>query len=248
MTSKQSDNIIDTSCKDCVFAIYDGDTQVECFAGRLEKFKKNDVVIDAYDDEKEFYVIRRLCNLNRTEKQVDELRQELTERMHEIAVTYELIIDCSNGIKEQDVFELIDSYYVDKLTIRLIHGEGNDLDDIHKILQLSNKIITKYNTKCPITQCLHYNVTMHNIIEKSKKSFHAVVKANDIKDKNILHKVNAIINEDLEKVIVVDSKDGSFISNLAYKVQAFSKEDKNYTEIVEKIVTYSKDVELYKCL
>lgn len=248
MTSKQSDNIIDTSCKDCVFAIYDGDTQVECFAGRLEKFKKDDAVTEAYDNEKEFYVIRRLCNLNRTDKQGDELRKELTERLHEIAVTYELIIDCSKGIKEQDVFELIDGYYLDKLTIRLIHGEGNDLDDIHKILQLSNKIITKYNTKCPITQCLHYDEAVHNIIDKSKKSFHVIVKANDIKDKNILSKVNNIINEDLSKVIIVDSKDGLFISNLAYKVQVFSKEDTNYTDVIKKIIEYSKDMELYACL
>jgi len=54
-TNSQS---VTTSCKDCIFAVYDGDTQKDCSLGRIDKFKEKGVVIEAYDEEKEFYVIR----------------------------------------------------------------------------------------------------------------------------------------------------------------------------------------------
>jgi len=49
---------ITTSCKNCVFAIYDGKTQTGCEFDRINKFKATGTdIIEAYDDEKEFYVI-----------------------------------------------------------------------------------------------------------------------------------------------------------------------------------------------
>lgn len=53
-----------TTCKDCIFAIYDNKTQTGCKMGRLDAYKKVDVeIIEAYDEDKEFYVINnRLCN------------------------------------------------------------------------------------------------------------------------------------------------------------------------------------------
>ena len=35
-----------TSCKECVLAVYDGDTQVSCLANRIEKLDH----IEAYDE------------------------------------------------------------------------------------------------------------------------------------------------------------------------------------------------------
>lgn len=62
MKSKHQDRTLQTSCKDCVFAAYEGKTQVGCEAGRIESFMEDDYVIWAYDDEKEFYVVDALCN------------------------------------------------------------------------------------------------------------------------------------------------------------------------------------------
>ncbi len=54
----------DTACKECVFAKYEGNTQVACATGRLEKFRAAGVnVLECYDEEKEFYVIEdKVCN------------------------------------------------------------------------------------------------------------------------------------------------------------------------------------------
>ena len=77
-----------TPCRDCVFAKYDGETQTGCLAGdRVDKFREAGVeVLEAYDDEKEFFIIKdKVClyyrNVARHEdkdkKQKDELFSDI---------------------------------------------------------------------------------------------------------------------------------------------------------------------------
>ena len=60
----------DTPCKNCNFAKYEENTQVGCHLNMIEKFTDNGVdVIEAYDEDKEFYVIKnRSCHFFRPEK------------------------------------------------------------------------------------------------------------------------------------------------------------------------------------
>lgn len=49
---------IHTPCKGCTFAIYNDKTQVGCQLNKIEAFKKaNREIIEAYDEEAEFYII-----------------------------------------------------------------------------------------------------------------------------------------------------------------------------------------------
>lgn len=51
-------NTIHTPCKSCVFAKYDNNTQNGCELNYLDKYRtKNASILEAYDDEKEFYII-----------------------------------------------------------------------------------------------------------------------------------------------------------------------------------------------
>ena len=53
---------VHTSCKECIFATYEGKTQTGCELGRLKKYKEQGFVQEVYDEDKEFYVIRdRIC-------------------------------------------------------------------------------------------------------------------------------------------------------------------------------------------
>ena len=57
-----------TSCKECIFAIKDGNTQTGCELGRLEKFRKKEIdVVEAHDGEAEFYGLLTWCNAYRRE-------------------------------------------------------------------------------------------------------------------------------------------------------------------------------------
>jgi hypothetical protein len=61
---------IHTCCKDCVFSQYEGITQLDCSLGKIDKFERLDIpIIEAYDDEKEFYIIEnRKCQFYRNKQ------------------------------------------------------------------------------------------------------------------------------------------------------------------------------------
>lgn len=50
---------IHSCCKNCVFAIYDNNTQTGCYTEYLDKYKNITDIVEAYDDDKEFYIINK---------------------------------------------------------------------------------------------------------------------------------------------------------------------------------------------
>ena len=64
------DHKIQTNCKDCIFAIYSEETQTGCEASRTDIFKNQNKLIEAYDEENEFYVVKGFCNLYRDNKKI----------------------------------------------------------------------------------------------------------------------------------------------------------------------------------
>ena len=62
-----------TSCKDCCFATYVDNTQVGCQVSMIDRFKAVNTVVDAYDKDKEFFVIlNHQCMLKRSHVWKDE--------------------------------------------------------------------------------------------------------------------------------------------------------------------------------
>jgi len=96
MKSKHPDSLLQTSCKECLFATYDGKTQTGCEANRIAKFE--DYVIEAYDDEKEFYVIDCLCNYHRLPSWNDG-KADLSKVIDENKPTFAVILDTDNITK-----------------------------------------------------------------------------------------------------------------------------------------------------
>ena len=246
MKSKPSGKMVETSCKECIFAVYENDTQVGCFANRIEKFKEAKEIIEAYDDEKEFYVVSRLCNLYRNQKTHEDLDQELLIANEQSSLSFDLFIECSDisNLDQESILKLLN--YKGKFDVRLIHKSSNDLHEKYKILDFSRKIISKFNIDCPVTQYLDFNTTMHSILLKTRKSFHVIL--DTVKNENILEKVNNLINNEMVKAVVVECDQELFISNLAYKVQSFNDESAEYAENIDNIIKFSKEKELYSCL
>ena len=68
MKSKPPDKSLQTNCKECLFAIYNKDTQTGCMANRIDMFRntpRGDVVIEAHDEEKEFVIVGEEEGLSR---------------------------------------------------------------------------------------------------------------------------------------------------------------------------------------
>lgn len=51
-------NKVHTPCKQCICAKYDKNTQIDCLLNYIELYKNNNIeILEAYDNEKEFYII-----------------------------------------------------------------------------------------------------------------------------------------------------------------------------------------------
>lgn len=80
-----------TSCKDCVFAIYEGITQVGCHANRLDNLD----VAECYDDDKEFYVTKNVSCLGFRQKswlkENESIDSAIERAKKELAFSYTVI-------------------------------------------------------------------------------------------------------------------------------------------------------------
>lgn len=86
-----------TSCKDCKFAIFNKNTQTGCEFGLIDKYKQADIgVIEAYDEDQEFYVIDRICVFSR-HKSKDISKEDV---LIQSQVRYQIIIYLDDDINK----------------------------------------------------------------------------------------------------------------------------------------------------
>ena len=99
-----------TPCKDCTFAIYEGITQTGCSRDRLKLYKENEIV-EAYDEEREFYVVNGQCLYYRPHewrKKVENAGLTVDERLAvEVIFPYEVVLIC--GENEEDILSTLKS-------------------------------------------------------------------------------------------------------------------------------------------
>tara|TARA_Y100000004_G_scaffold153489_1_gene177197 strand:+ start:1152 stop:1883 length:732 start_codon:yes stop_codon:yes gene_type:complete len=241
MKSKYPDQI-KTSCKDCVFSIYDKDTQIGCEAGRTSVFEKQGDLVEAYDDEKEFYTVSRLCNIATHDDTT------LEDARKKAAPTIDVYVDCTNielepyEEREQSLRHLKDKfdYYDNKLNIILINDYYKvSKDQRAKIYELHETL------NAEIVSYMDREFTLHERCYKSKKSYHCILPVHaDFKE--IFYKVDKLVNEDLEKIVTCKIDDFFFISNLAYKIYALNKESVSYESNIKDVITDSKERNLHK--
>lgn len=173
MKSQQLDSnsaLIRTSCKDCIFAIYEDDTQISCAHDRIDKFKtlSSDLVIEAYDEEKNFYVINKFCNFYRNKDSWNNGVADVSKVKEEAKLTFDLLINCDNIDSEYqnwilELYRAIEQYGPDKTSIHLYHHSSLSKENKKLVLSLC-QIIKGYNLHVYFDE----GVLEHNIISKSK--------------------------------------------------------------------------------
>jgi hypothetical protein len=99
-----------TPCKNCFFAEYKDITQVGCNAKQLDKFKLHGItILEAYDAEKEFYVVEgRKCLYYRPLMWGENKDNPVASAREEIKFNYHAIIRCASD-SVQEVEKTVDS-------------------------------------------------------------------------------------------------------------------------------------------
>ena len=248
MKSPQQDSkIIRTSCKDCVFAKYEGITQIDCLHDRINKFKNlpenNEVfqyVTEAYDETQEFFVINRLCTLYRDKNTWNNGNTDTEKALNEVKVKFDLLIDFSKFTDEyysyiKKLMAEVVLYDENKFNVYLYHDKSLDKDNRKKVLQLL-KIVSKSN----LNVFFDKGILEHKILSQTTNSYHVFIDHDNRIDYDIFVKVNNLVNNDLKKLLVIKNKDNYIVSNLSYKIQTSGQTKINITECINSIIEYSK--------
>jgi hypothetical protein len=230
-----------TSCKNCIFAIYDNITQVGCEQNRLEKFGND--VIEAYDTEKEFYLINRVCNTFRNNTW-NKGKKDINKARKESCISFDLLIDV-NDINESyyDIIKnTLNNIDYPKNKYRIIFYHMGSIEKskkyfISKLYQIfPHSMISVYFNKYEY---------LNSLIVKSKNSFHVLVNEQNISNlNNAINKSDKYINDDLNKFIVAQYLNITIISNLVCKF-LYPYLYFNYDENIDNLILSATKQNLY---
>lgn len=246
MKSQQQDHKISTSCKTCSFAKFDGNKQVSCSFDRVQKFGPSSVLIFDDQDNLEYYKINRICNYYRNKLWgYSDSHTDIVK--NESAASFDILFECDDNPNNVDcIIDFVKNhkYYQQKTNISLIHHD----DEYRNVRKSVTSIISEtlpQGYKVDVAVYYDKEVFLHSIVEKSKKSYHCVIKNPMTFKKNSLSFINEYINDKMGILVVANCGGNLFIHNLAYKVLQHLQENLSYTDSVNKIIEDAKLRNLY---
>lgn len=218
-------NTIHTPCKSCVFAIYDNQTQTGCSLSYLEGYKEEGLLLEAYDEDKEFYIINsKKCIGYRENKWFDQFNMSNSTVEEKILKFYEtnklhylLFIDLKNITYDQldDICNQVSLSVSQPKKIIFIRHNNEILDFTYEKIE---KLIKKYNInytwriQTMLDDSLSSIEILHNIVVINPK-YRFVVSVSEYSGDimNTINETNDIIHNKLEQFIVASNPQHSCI-------------------------------------
>lgn len=216
-------NQLHTSCKNCIFAIYDGITQIDCVAGQIQKFKDNSIeIIEAEDNEKQFYVINnKLCRLARSKswqerQKTKNLTKLLTAAKKESVIKYHLIVNIDTDIKKlQKFIKNINKQTIQPQLITLVRPFNSNIN-LQELLELLRKQSFKWKIE-NLGDGVDYNKGVDIAVKNSESTFYAVFNSSAQLNNTLFSTINKKINSFEEFVITApDSKCDGWLALLNF--------------------------------
>ena len=251
---------ISTSCKNCYFADYDCKTQTGCRLGRLEKYRNTSGnVVEAYDDDKEFYVIQnKICVYYRNHEFIEEMQlrneDEILKRIKsELHAPYHLILFFREEDTIEDLSRCIEnaaSQYI-KPQVFTVINKFNTQVEASKIMEITNhhgfnhwRIQNAANLEFEWDRDLidlSYDST-----KKHKFLFYSVFEASEGIPINFSEEIHNSMYEDLEAFsCLTANKNGNGLTVLRIAHEKYSGSSFGI-KIEEKIKFYEDDSHLIK--
>jgi hypothetical protein len=233
------DRLFQTNCKNCVFAVYADKTQTGCSNNRLKFFE----TIEAYDLEKEFYVVKGFCNYYRPPSWNSGVA-DAAKAKEESAVTFDLIIDCTQI--NQDYYDQICdllcniNYNTSKYNIMFCHDYSVEssvksyISNLYKLYPQSK--MTIYRDR---------DLYLNTVAFKSKNTYHVYLNNNQLIDKNLFTNLNNEINDNVKKVVLAKNGTTYVVSNYAYKIISDYSTRLLYDHNIGGLIEKTKDSNMY---
>jgi hypothetical protein len=239
--------IVETSCKNCIFAQYEGDTQTGCDANRLEKFlKKENQVVAAYDDTHKFYVIKRLCNLYRLPTWNNGMK-DLELAKQQSSLSFNIIVHLEDCSKENinhiaQVIKNID-YPENKLRFLILFPLSATSSERYDVLHHF-----QHNKNTEVAMYLQKDACITNHIMGNDSANHINCNIENIDNINVfLHKINQYVNDEIRGGLIFTYNKLTAISSLAFKMMyptLYFEYDVVFPQMVESVKNFNLFVNL----
>jgi cellulose synthase/poly-beta-1,6-N-acetylglucosamine synthase-like glycosyltransferase len=248
MKSKQLDKIAETSCKDCKFAIYQGKTQTGCEAGRVETYMENGLAFEAYDKDKEFYVVNTLCSY-KIEKKYDLSVEQIKEiRKKSFGIAIYIDNEETEGLEETIASICSIDYDPSKICVCISHS--------YKLLTAEFTSKMKKQMRALEDAGFHsINVVVYGSERQrdydtfkkiARQNYITRLKVGQTVDKNTYKKIDDYINEKLERFLFFEDSDCCTV--LFKAVNSRYLEHNDYGKMEEALLEESKAENFYKCV
>ena len=222
---------IKTSCKECVFAVYEGDTQTGCEFNRLDKLPH----FEAYDDQKEFYVVKGLCNHIRHEKTKDGSVYDKSLIHKEVALSFYILLDIEN-LSEQDVRNINWEYdYKDLVGVHIFAPP----EKLYEARKIYDSKIYPYASLVTVSDIRDHE--KFKKLSKQKNSF--VLELNNSNQRLDLKKINDSYNKECLQASCFKYKDVLYVSNLAYTAIGNKTGCTSHDQNIKDVLDFCKEKE-----
>lgn len=221
---------MDTSCKQCVFAGYQGirlglnepayRNQVSCGVGRLEQFKKVGANIEQKtEDNTTHYLIKdRVCNMCTQERSLEGINisdwKETVEKR--ISVKCNMTVYVGKKDTFDDAKTTIDSILAQTLSpfeIKVILHGDHDTGEYVLYLQEHAKGICEWSVDDIQIDSLNYYSVLDTALTKLRSMFIGVSKAGYVYPSNYIATINKAINVNLQRFVCLlpDENDNALL-------------------------------------
>lgn len=234
---------VSTTCKDCLFAKYEGKTQVGCELGRVEKVEQHPIydLVEAYDDDKEFYILNyHLCLYQRingwvhdnksTEEMIEEVRKEINLNWGAILVLKDEPINDMSRVQKR-LEEILDQPNPPKW-IGIVN-QNIDLDVYWIIDYLSEKGV-RWSVESGEENTRHYIDILFEKFKKDRFVFYAVFESNKDIPSDLYDKMYHNVIDNMVQYSVIkdeDSLHGMVVNKVAHIKYEGNKDDPLETKI-----------------
>jgi hypothetical protein len=244
-------NKIHTPCKDCVFAKYENNTQIDCELDYISKYKnKNIEVLEAYDDNKEFYIINgKKCIGYRENKWFDQFDlkdasiEDKIKKFHKLnSLDYLLIIDLKNIDLEQleSILDQTNKLDIKPQKLTIVRYADNQKFPYEILKNLLDKYVKEYKWKIQtiLDPLLVYNSILKNIVSLNANRFIVSITQHNNDIEKLIKHTDRVVHHDLDQFNIISNqnKNCMIFSRSLYAFEAFNNinlldDEINYTII-----------------
>lgn len=242
---------ISTACKNCIFAIYDGNRQVDCRLGRTQKIADHDYyeLLEVYDNDKEFYVLNNhLCPYQRVEGWIYSKDDDAIDKVkNEVYIPWVAILvineDLTYNEVKSKIMQLLGQTNPPKIVTIINYASMSNFNSLFNlfddpeitcILKLHNVLITDLGLLMHIDSVI-------DKIKHNKFVFYAVLLSNHDIPEDLYDGVHKFVLDNINQFSVIydsNTEHGMIVNKTAHIKYTGNS---NGSSLIDKIKTIEKD-------